>query len=117
MAMPGRYSRRVALFGYPRINACLRLPGAFRRLPAPSSASGTKASTVRLRPLDHACTSTQVQCTRYVCITLASLRRRRRRLFLSYAVVKGQTIERKTTLSEEGWSLKTKQRGRTRRDV
>ena len=36
----------VAPFGYLRINACLRLPVAFRSLLRPSSALGAKASTV-----------------------------------------------------------------------
>jgi hypothetical protein len=40
------YWRRVAPFGYPRIKACLPLPGAFRCLPRPSSALSAKASTV-----------------------------------------------------------------------
>ena len=39
---------RVAPFGDPRINACLRLPGAYRSLPRPSSLVETKASTVQL---------------------------------------------------------------------
>ena len=38
--------RRVAPFGHPRFNACLRLLVAFRSLPRPSSALGAKASTV-----------------------------------------------------------------------
>ena len=37
---------RVAPFGNPRFNACLRLPEAFRSLPRPSSAPGAKASTL-----------------------------------------------------------------------
>jgi hypothetical protein len=37
----------VSPFGHPRINACLRLPEAFRCSPRPSSAPGTKASAVR----------------------------------------------------------------------
>ena len=41
------YDRRVSPFGHPRINACLRLPVAFRSLPRPSSALGAKASTIR----------------------------------------------------------------------
>ncbi len=32
-------------FGYPRINACSRLPMAFRSVPRPSSPPGAKAST------------------------------------------------------------------------
>ncbi len=40
--------RRVPPFGHPRINARLRLPGAFRRSPRPSSAPSAQASTVRL---------------------------------------------------------------------
>ena len=42
----GAFRRRVAPFGYPRLDACLRLPVAFRSLPRPSSALGAKASTV-----------------------------------------------------------------------
>ena len=47
---------RVAPFGHPGINGCLRLRPAFRSLPRPSSPPGAKASTV--------------------CPSLASLRRR-----------------------------------------
>ena len=35
----------VAPFGHPRINACSRLPMAFRSVPRPSSPPGAKAST------------------------------------------------------------------------
>ena len=45
-AIAGYYSGQVAPFGYPRIEACLRLPGAYRSLLRPSSALGAKASTV-----------------------------------------------------------------------
>ena len=45
--MTGHYPSWVAPFGNPRINACLRLPEAFRSLPRPSSALDAKASTVR----------------------------------------------------------------------
>ena len=38
---------RVPPFGHPRIDACLRLPEAFRRSPRPSSAPGAQASSVR----------------------------------------------------------------------
>ena len=38
---------RVAPFGNPRISDCLRLPGAYRSLPRPSSPACAKASTVR----------------------------------------------------------------------
>ena len=38
---------RVAPFGHPRINGCLRLPAAFRSLPRPSSSLGAKASPIR----------------------------------------------------------------------
>ena len=38
---------RVSPFGNPRINACLRLPEAYRSLPRPSSPPRAKASTVR----------------------------------------------------------------------
>ena len=37
---------RVAPFGHPGINGCLRLRPAFRSLPRPSSPPGAKASTV-----------------------------------------------------------------------
>ena len=50
--MYGYYSIRVAPFGDLRINACLRLPEAFRSLPRPSSTLGAKASTVRSYYLD-----------------------------------------------------------------
>ena len=41
-----RYPRGwVAPFGHPRINACSRLPVAFRSVPRPSSPPGAKAST------------------------------------------------------------------------
>ena len=39
--------KRVSPFGNPRVKACLRLTGAFRSLPRPSSTSGAKAFTVR----------------------------------------------------------------------
>ncbi len=38
---------RVAPFGHPRISDRLRLPGAYRSLPRPSSPACAKASTVR----------------------------------------------------------------------
>ena len=41
------YPRWVAPFGNPRVEACLRLTGAYRSLPRPSSTSGAKAFTVR----------------------------------------------------------------------
>ena len=44
-AVTGHYPSRVSPFGHLRINACSQLPGAFRRLPRPSSAPGAKAST------------------------------------------------------------------------
>ena len=50
-AMPA-HSRRVSPFGDPRIDACCRLPGAYRRLPRPSSPSIAKASTARIWSLD-----------------------------------------------------------------
>ena len=43
----GHDSRRVSPFGHPRVEACLRLTGAYRSLPRPSSPSRAKASTVR----------------------------------------------------------------------
>ena len=44
--MTGHDSRRVSPFGHPRVEACLRLTGAYRSLPRPSSPSRAKASTV-----------------------------------------------------------------------
>ena len=46
-AVPDVDIGRVSPFGDPRINACLRLPGAYRSLPRPSSPACAKASTVR----------------------------------------------------------------------
>ena len=40
------YSGWVAPFGHPRIKACLRLPGAYRSLPRPSSPINAKSSTM-----------------------------------------------------------------------
>ena len=37
----------VSPFGDPRVKACLRLTGAYRSLPRPSSTVGAKAFTVR----------------------------------------------------------------------
>ena len=42
--MTGHYPRRIAPFGYPRINARVQLPEAFRSLPRPSSPADAKAS-------------------------------------------------------------------------
>ena len=44
--MTSHDTRRIAPFRYLRINACLRLPVAFRSLPRPSSAVGARASTL-----------------------------------------------------------------------
>ena len=41
------HEREVPPFGHPRIPACVRLPGAFRCSPRPSSAPSAKASSVR----------------------------------------------------------------------
>ena len=46
--VPPHEWRRVAPFGNLRINACLRLPEAYRSLPRPSSPVRTEASTVQL---------------------------------------------------------------------
>ena len=46
--IPRDESRRVSPFGHLRINACLRLPEAYRSLPRPSSPVETEASTVQL---------------------------------------------------------------------
>ena len=45
--MTGHDSSRIAPFGYPRINAYLRLPVAFRSLSRPSSAPSAKAFPLR----------------------------------------------------------------------
>ena len=50
--MTGHCPGRVPPFGYPWINACLRLPMAFRSLPRPSSAISALASTLRSCSLD-----------------------------------------------------------------
>ena len=52
LMVTGHYPRRVSPFGYPRLNACLRLPEAFRSLPRPSSAISAMASTLRSCSLD-----------------------------------------------------------------
>ena len=44
---------QVPPFGNPRVLSCLRLAGAFRSLPRPSSPTGAKASTVRPYYLSH----------------------------------------------------------------
>ena len=46
-AVTGHDSGRIAPFGHPWINACLRLPMAFRSLPRPSSAPSAKAFPLR----------------------------------------------------------------------
>ena len=46
-------ARWVSPFGHLRINVCCRLPGAFRRLPRPSSPPAAKASTNCAFLLDH----------------------------------------------------------------
>ena len=45
--------RRVSPFGHLGLNACVRLPRAFRSLPRPSSPSCAQASPTRLRSLDY----------------------------------------------------------------
>ena len=45
--IPRHDPRWVTPFGDLRVEACLRLTGAFRSLPRPSSSSGAKAFTVR----------------------------------------------------------------------
>ena len=45
--IPPYYRGWVSPFGDLRVEACLRLTGAFRSLPRPSSSSGAKAFTVR----------------------------------------------------------------------
>ena len=49
----GRYSCRIAPFGYLRLNARLQLPAAFRSLPRPSSAPSAKAFTLCSSSLDY----------------------------------------------------------------
>ena len=51
-SVTGHYPSRVPPFGYPRLNACLRLLVAFRSLPRPSSADGALASTLCPSSLD-----------------------------------------------------------------
>ena len=46
-AVTGHDSGRIAPFGHPRINACLRLPAAFRSWLRPSSAPSAKAFPLR----------------------------------------------------------------------
>ena len=48
----GHDSGRVSPFGYPRIDACFRLPVAFRRSLRPSSAPSAKAFSLRSSSLD-----------------------------------------------------------------
>ena len=53
----------VSPFGHLRINVCCQLPGAFRRLPRPSSPLTAKASTVCAYSLDHICKNTSFKVT------------------------------------------------------
>ena len=46
LMVTGHYPSRVSPFGCPGLNACLRLPQAFRSLPRPSSAISASASTL-----------------------------------------------------------------------
>ena len=46
LPLTAHYRRRVSPFGHPRLNACFRLPVAFRRSLRPSSAFGARASTL-----------------------------------------------------------------------
>ena len=48
----GFFSRRVAPFGFPRVNGHLHLAGVFRGLSRPSSPPGARASTARPRSLN-----------------------------------------------------------------
>ena len=50
--IPGRYSRRVSPFGYPRINSRSQIPVAFRSPLRPSSLPDARAFTVRPYYLD-----------------------------------------------------------------
>ena len=52
LMVTGHYPGRVPPFGYPWINAYLRLPMAFRSLSRPSSAISALASTLRSYSLD-----------------------------------------------------------------
>ncbi len=56
LTVTGHYPGRVPPFGYPRINAHLQLPAAFRSLSRPSSAISALASTLRSYSLDLAST-------------------------------------------------------------
>lgn len=56
LRVTGHYPGRVPPFGYPRINAHLQLPAAFRSLSRPSSAISALASTLRSSSLDLALT-------------------------------------------------------------
>ena len=56
LTVTGHYPGRVPPFGYPRINAYLQLPAAFRSLSRPSSAISAMASTLRSYSLDLALT-------------------------------------------------------------
>ena len=57
------FPMRVSPFGYPRINAHLQLPAAFRSLSRPSSAPDAKAFPLRSFQLD---LSSLVPCSNYV---------------------------------------------------
>ena len=51
--MTGLAPRRVSPFGHLGLNACVRLPRAYRSLPRPSSPSCAQASPTCLRSLDY----------------------------------------------------------------
>ena len=53
--------RRVSPFGHLGLNACVRLPRAFRSLPRPSSPPCAQASPTCLRSLDHMTVSSRAR--------------------------------------------------------
>ena len=66
LRVPQHYLRWVAPFGDLRVNACLRLTVAFRRLPRPSSAPGAKASALRPLYLDLTKVVVTLACQSYL---------------------------------------------------
>src|SRR6476646_1314473 len=72
----------VSPFGYPWINACSRLPMAFRSVPRPSSPPGTKASTecpsLARDPIPGSSPGTCPPCTENILSLSSDLTRERR---------------------------------------
>jgi hypothetical protein len=70
---------RVSPFGDRRLEACTRLPDAFRSVPRPSSALVTQASPVRLLLLDLSCAEpvgfrVSFRCARYSILKVQGFR-------------------------------------------